>query len=156
MTYPSEKVILDVCCGGRMMWFEKEHPNALYVDKRIGERGFMTYRPRFEVMPDIVGDFRALKFEDESFSLVVFDPPPHHPAVQAGEGVRRSHRATVRPASRRIMGTRSRARVRRMLAGPQETRDTRLQVGGMRQEDRGARAVLPFKTDLRLSFGPEQ
>ena len=30
-----EKKILDVCCSGRAFWFDKHHPNALYVDKRI-------------------------------------------------------------------------------------------------------------------------
>ena len=26
-------------------------------------------------MPDVVGDFRDMPFEDETFRLVVFDPP---------------------------------------------------------------------------------
>jgi len=28
------KKILDACCGGRMCWINKMHPNALYVDIR--------------------------------------------------------------------------------------------------------------------------
>jgi DNA segregation ATPase FtsK/SpoIIIE-like protein len=28
------KTILDVCCGSRMFWFNKKHPDALYLDIR--------------------------------------------------------------------------------------------------------------------------
>lgn len=28
------KTILDATCGGRMMWFNKDHPNAVYADQR--------------------------------------------------------------------------------------------------------------------------
>lgn len=30
----SEKLILDACCGSKMFWFNKEHPDALYMDNR--------------------------------------------------------------------------------------------------------------------------
>ena len=77
------KKILDVCCGGRMFWFNKKNPNVLYVDNRVMERraiwqgtgereGEVCY---FEVQPDAVMDFRFLELPDESFNLVVFDPP---------------------------------------------------------------------------------
>lgn len=72
------KKILDVCCGGRMFWFDKSHPDTLYVDIRkkqsfiTGDRGNRRIR---HVLPDQVMDFRDLKLPDESFSLVVFDPP---------------------------------------------------------------------------------
>jgi ubiquinone/menaquinone biosynthesis C-methylase UbiE len=75
-----EKIILDACCGGRMMWFEKHHPNALYIDARDGAK--CTLRPSFEVKPDVVMDFRNLEYPDRSFNLVVFDPPH---LVRAGE-----------------------------------------------------------------------
>lgn len=59
-----EKFILDATAGFRMMWFNKKHPNCIYLD----------IRPECE--PDIVGDFRDLKqFPDETFRLIVFDPP---------------------------------------------------------------------------------
>lgn len=70
-----DKFILDACCGGRMMWFNKHHPNALYIDIRKEEKGIIYDRPNFEVNPDIVMDFRALDFKDKSFKLVVMDPP---------------------------------------------------------------------------------
>jgi hypothetical protein len=76
ITVPKEKFILDACCGGRMMWFDKNHPNALYID--IRKEKFPPspkWRKDFEVKPDIVMDFRKMNFPDKSFKLVVFDPP---------------------------------------------------------------------------------
>lgn len=70
-----EKLILDACCGGRMMWFNKKHPNAIYIDNRKMAVGGIEGHPNFKVDPDMVMDFRKMKFKDESFSLVVFDPP---------------------------------------------------------------------------------
>ncbi len=69
------KFILDACCGGRMMWFNKNHPNALYIDTRKEGKGLIKDRPNFEVNPDVVMDFRKLEFSDKSFKLVVWDPP---------------------------------------------------------------------------------
>jgi len=64
MTVPKNKFILDATAGYRMMWFNKKHPNCIYLDQRP------------ECEPDIVGDFRDLKqFPDETFRLIVFDPP---------------------------------------------------------------------------------
>jgi len=72
-----DKFILDACCGGKMMWFNKNHPNVIYIDNRKEEKGHIQkgYNPNHEVNPDIVMDFRDLKFPDNSFKLVVFDPP---------------------------------------------------------------------------------
>ncbi len=70
-----DKFILDACCGGRMMWFDKQHPNALYIDIRKEEKGLIKQRFNFEVNPDIVMDFRKLEFPDKKFKLVVWDPP---------------------------------------------------------------------------------
>lgn len=66
--------ILDACCGGRMMWFQKNCPQALYVDCRDGEWPLCDGRV-YKVHPDVVADFRELPFPDASFRLVVFDPP---------------------------------------------------------------------------------
>jgi hypothetical protein len=70
-----DKFILDACCSGRMFWFDKKHPNVLYIDNRKMEKGFIKGRKNFEVNPDIVMDFRKMEFSDKSFKLVVFDPP---------------------------------------------------------------------------------
>lgn len=68
------KKILDATCGARMMWFDKDHPDAVYTDKRH-EQHLLCDGRTFEVNPDIVADFKNLPFEDNSFYLVVFDPP---------------------------------------------------------------------------------
>ena len=70
-----DKFILDACCGGRMMWFNKNHPNALYIDFRELQPGEIKQRPNFHVKPDLIMDFRKMSFSDKSFRLVVFDPP---------------------------------------------------------------------------------
>ncbi len=70
--------VLDATCGGRMMWFDKQNPRALYVDRRTVDPirvGNGRNSRDFSVAPDIVADFTNLPFPDESFYLVVFDPP---------------------------------------------------------------------------------
>ena len=73
------KLILDACCGGRMMWFEKQHPNATYMDIRAVEPGAFEARfgqkTSWAVQPDILGDYRDMDFEDETFEMVVWDIP---------------------------------------------------------------------------------
>lgn len=71
----NKKFILDACCGGKTIWFEKNHPNVLYVDIRKARRGVVKVRPNFCVEPDRLMDFRNLKLRNRSFKLVVFDPP---------------------------------------------------------------------------------
>lgn len=71
------KEILDACCGSRMFWFDKRNPHTLYVDKRSE---VLTAKDRdkiriIEIKPDTVADFTNLPFEDNSFYMVVFDPP---------------------------------------------------------------------------------
>lgn len=76
-----EKKILDATCGSRMIWFNKNHPSALYVDRREledeaiwkSEDGSSTRY--LSIHPDVLADFTALPFGDETFYLVVFDPP---------------------------------------------------------------------------------
>lgn len=67
------KTILDVTCGSRMMWFEKNHPDVVYTDKRKGT--FEAYGRKTVIDPDIQVDFKELPFADNSFHLVVMDPP---------------------------------------------------------------------------------
>ncbi len=70
-----DKFILDACCGGRMMWFNPEHPNALYIDIRKEDKGCIPTHAGFNISPDMIMDFRKLDFPDKSFKLVVWDPP---------------------------------------------------------------------------------
>lgn len=46
-----KKVILDACCGGRMMWYNKKHPNAIYIDIRKTKKGDILTHPGFMVNP---------------------------------------------------------------------------------------------------------
>jgi len=73
----NRKFILDACCGGKMFWFDKNHPYTIYIDKRIAAKGHIPYvqAKNHEVNPDKIMDFRQLKFADKTFKLVVFDPP---------------------------------------------------------------------------------
>ncbi len=76
-----KKKILDVTCGSRTIWFNKNHPNAVYCDRRI-EAHYNIWKNdngKAEraciIDPDIQCDFTNLPFADNVFSLVVFDPP---------------------------------------------------------------------------------
>lgn len=76
-----EKKILDVTCGSRTIWFNKQHPATVYCDKRDEEFTGVWKSTKADsersciVHPDVVADFTDLPFDDCSFSLVVFDPP---------------------------------------------------------------------------------
>ena len=77
----TDKKILDMTCGTRSIWFDKNHPAAIYCDKRDESYQMEFGRTRSslrtcDVHPDVVCDFTNLPFEDNTFSLVVFDPPP--------------------------------------------------------------------------------
>lgn len=67
----NNKSILDATCGSRMMWFNKNHPDALYVDQRTLDNKDWG----IQVKPDVLASFTNLPFDDDSFTLVVFDPP---------------------------------------------------------------------------------
>ena len=66
--------ILDACCGSRMCWFDKNHPDAIYMDNREIDTKLCDGR-QLLVKPDIVADFRNMPFQDDTFYLVLFDPP---------------------------------------------------------------------------------
>ena len=68
------KKILDVCCGSRMFWFDKKNKDAVFCDNRREAHTLCDGR-NLEIKPDKKMDFRKLNFPDNSFKLVVFDPP---------------------------------------------------------------------------------
>lgn len=70
----SEKLILDACCGSRMFWFDKEEEHTLYGDMRELDTQLCDGRS-LKIDPDVLMDFRNMPFENDSFKLVVFDPP---------------------------------------------------------------------------------
>lgn len=70
----TKKKVLDATCGCRAMWFNKKNPDAVFCDIRQGK--FQTKDGRvLEVNPDVEVDFRNMPFDDNSFYLVVWDPP---------------------------------------------------------------------------------
>lgn len=68
------KPILDAACGGRMFWFDKQNDLVTFMDIR-NENYELCDGRQFNVSPDIIGDFRDMPFDDDSFYMVVFDPP---------------------------------------------------------------------------------
>lgn len=68
------KRILDACCGSRMCWFDRDNPDAVFMDIRQETTTLCDGRT-LEVIPDVVGDFRDMPFKANSFRLVLFDPP---------------------------------------------------------------------------------
>ena len=76
----SDKQILDVTCGSKSIWFNKNNPNAMYCDIRMEplitmQRGEGKLPQTIAIEPDVVCDFTNLPFNDNAFSLCVFDPP---------------------------------------------------------------------------------
>lgn len=72
--------VLDACCGSRMFWFDRQDERAVYVDKRresheLPDVSSAGGKRTLIVDPDIQADFTALPFPDNTFPLVVFDPP---------------------------------------------------------------------------------
>ena len=69
--------VLDPCSGSRMMWFDKSDQRCLFGDERIESHNLKDrhYQRHLEIRPDVRLDFRRLPFADNSFKVVVFDPP---------------------------------------------------------------------------------
>jgi len=76
------KIILDATCGGRTIWHKdnKKNPNTLYIDIRQELDPAFARAPHhrtavFNIDPDEIQDFRDLPYPDNSFKLIVWDPP---------------------------------------------------------------------------------
>lgn len=74
--------VLDPCCGGRMMWFARASPDVVFGDRRAEtltvvdrSHGNASGTRTLRIEPDVMLDFRALPYADETFKLVAFDPP---------------------------------------------------------------------------------
>lgn len=72
--------VIDVCCGSRMFWFDREDERVTFCDIRKERHQLKDssstggYR-NLIIDPDVQCDFRDMPFADNSFNLVVFDPP---------------------------------------------------------------------------------
>ena len=77
---------MDLCCGGKLFYYDKDCPAVIYQDSRQGM--FEYPEGRFiEIAPSLLGDFTDMKnipsgVKRTGFSLVVFDPPH---LLRAGE-----------------------------------------------------------------------
>ncbi len=74
------KSVLDVCCGSKMFWFDRSDPRAIYMDKRREKHELPDISSAggsrtLIIDPDIIGDFSNIPFPNDSFAMVVFDPP---------------------------------------------------------------------------------
>lgn len=76
------KKILDMTCGGQLIWYQPHNEQTEYVDKREGTYDLGTYptlkgnKPRLlKIKPTTRADFTELPFADNTFYLAVFDPP---------------------------------------------------------------------------------
>ena len=78
----THRPIIDVCCGTKMMWFNRENKKVVFGDRR-SEKITVTDRSNGRkdgtrtliIDPDIMMDFRNIPYPDGSFKLVAFDPP---------------------------------------------------------------------------------
>jgi ubiquinone/menaquinone biosynthesis C-methylase UbiE len=71
------KTILDCCCGSKMFYFEKQNKDVLFGD--IRNEGYILCDGRkLEIKPDMQIDFRNMPFDNNSFKVVIFDPPHLH------------------------------------------------------------------------------
>ena len=68
------KRVLDACCGSRMFYFDKENPDVVFADNRELETTLCDGRTLL-IKPDVKMDFRNMPYQDNTFKVVVFDPP---------------------------------------------------------------------------------
>jgi 23S rRNA G2069 N7-methylase RlmK/C1962 C5-methylase RlmI len=86
-----DKKVIDVCCGPRGFWFDKNDERALYLDKRR-ETHVDVYKCGIKtniINPDIIGDFTNIDQPDESYWHVVFDPPHISSSSDSGQIVKK-------------------------------------------------------------------
>ena len=56
-----KKRILDMCCGSRMFYFDKQDPNVLFADIREVHETLCDGR-KLDIAPDIIADCTHLPF----------------------------------------------------------------------------------------------
>lgn len=66
--------ILDACCGGKMFWYEKDLDFVTFQDVRAGIKEYSGGR-KIRIEPNHIGNVTDMDFGDETFDLVIFDPP---------------------------------------------------------------------------------
>ena len=86
MTAAAMPLVLDPCCGSRMMWHDRADARVVFGDCRretitVTDRSQRNGVRVLRIEPDCLMDFRALPYPDDTFAHVAFDPPH---LVQAG------------------------------------------------------------------------
>ena len=69
------KTVLDPASSMRSFYFNKTDERVVFGDIREDETHLLTNGQTIKIKPDQVMDFRAIPYPDETFQMVVFDPP---------------------------------------------------------------------------------
>lgn len=62
----TDYAVLDMCCGPRMFWFDKQAERAVFSDIRAEDHTFCDGR-YLVISPNVIADFRAQPFGDTLF-----------------------------------------------------------------------------------------
>jgi len=73
--------ILDATASNRSIWYQKNNPFTIFLDKRCGKEYTQTTESNFDnkriirIFPNVRGIWQHLPFKENSFDMIVFDPP---------------------------------------------------------------------------------
>lgn len=73
--------ILDSTASNRSMWYQKDNPFTVFMDKRKGKEYSCTLNTHkqsdriIRIFPDIQAQWQNLPFKSDSFDMVIWDPP---------------------------------------------------------------------------------
>ena len=72
--------VIDVCCGSRMFYFDRQDDRVVFGDVRnerheLKDKSSTGGVRHLSIEPDVLLDFTDLPYADASFAMVVFDPP---------------------------------------------------------------------------------
>ncbi len=92
--------ILDATASTRSIWYQKNHPFITFMDRRHGKYYSQTGNCKTDnvrvcnIFPNIIARWQNTPFKNNSFDMVVFDPPhlfteqnKKHPAMATPYGI---------------------------------------------------------------------
>ena len=65
--------ILDSTASNRSMWYQKDNPYTVFMDQRYEKANFAG--EIINVSPNVIARWQNLPFKNDSFDMVIFDPP---------------------------------------------------------------------------------
>jgi len=80
-SYDVNMKILDSTASNISMWYQKENPFTIFLDKRCGKEYSCTANTHkqsdriIRIFPDIQAQWQNLPFKSDSFDMVIWDPP---------------------------------------------------------------------------------